>query len=66
MRFKVAVLVPATFAVIILIWCAGPPGGQPYSLLIVTQIAAAIAIQASYLASALLSTRLRGIRQPQQ
>ena len=61
-RFKVAVLVPATFAVIILSWCVGLPDGQSYSLLIVTQIAAVAAIQAGYLASYLLDARIARAR----
>ena len=61
MRFKVAALVPATLAITVLIWCVGLSGGQPYSLLIVAQIAAAVAIQAGYLASALLNARVARI-----
>lgn len=57
MRFKVAVLFPAVFAVFVLIWCVGLLGGRPYSLLIVAQIAAAVAIQVGYLTSALLNAR---------
>lgn len=57
MRFKVAVLVPAIFAVIIVIWCVGLIGDQPNSLVIVAQVAACMAIQAGYLTAALISAR---------
>lgn len=57
MRFKVAILFPAIFTVTVLIWCVRLLGGQSYSLLIIAQITAALAIQAGYLASVLLNPR---------
>jgi len=57
MRFKVAILVPAIFAVIIVIWGVGLIGDQPNSLVIVAQVAAAMAIQVGYLTAALISAR---------
>ena len=57
MRFKVAVLVPAIFVVIVVIWCIGSIGDQPNSLMIVAQVVAAMAIQAGYLTAALINTR---------
>jgi hypothetical protein len=57
MRFKVAILVPAIFAVIVATWCVGLLGGQPNSLVIGAQIVAAMAIQAGYLTAALIIAR---------
>ena len=57
MRFKVAVLVPAIFALIVAIWCVGLLGNQPNSLVIAAQVAAAVVIQVGYLTAALLNAR---------
>lgn len=56
-RFKVAILVPAIFAMIVLIWCGGLIGGAENSVVIVAQIVSAIAIQAGYLAASLVAAR---------
>ena len=57
MRFKVAIVVPATFAAIVIIWCIGWLGDQPHSVVIVAQVAAAVVIQAGYLTAALIGAR---------
>jgi putative effector of murein hydrolase len=61
-RFKVAVLFPATLAVIVAVWCVSFLGSQPYSLSIVAQLAAVMAIQAGYVASVLIDARFARFR----
>jgi hypothetical protein len=57
MRFKVAVLVPAIFFVIVLIWLVGLFAGQEQSLVAAAQVAAVVAVQFGYLSAAWIAAR---------
>jgi hypothetical protein len=57
LRFKVAILVPATFVIIVVIWFAGLIGDLENSVVIIAQIVSAIAIQSGYLTASLIAAR---------
>jgi hypothetical protein len=57
MRFKVAILVPALFATMIIVLGEGILGGQKASLVIFSEIAALGALQIGYLSAAALTVR---------